>query len=120
MAEVCHEAVTLETCRANMERLQQGLEYNANEIQRIDRTTEKRLDAHAGDIDHLRDTLSAVATTQQVLAETQARLTEMQPEHQRRLSELERKGSRRWEKMVETAIVAVVSAVAGALMAGLV
>ena len=119
MAEVCHETVSLETCRANMERLQQGIDYNASEIQRIDRTTEKRLDAHAADIDNLRDTMAAIATTQQVLAETQARLTEMQPEHQRRLSVLESKGSKRWEKAVETALVAIVSAVVGALMAGL-
>lgn len=120
MAEACRDAVTLETCRANMERLQQGIDYNASEIQRIDRTTEKRLDAHAADIDNLRDTMAAIATTQQVLAETQARLTEIQSEHQQRLSALESKGSKRWDKVAETALVAIVSAVVGALMAGLI
>lgn len=120
MADVCREAVTLETCRANMERMKQGIEYNTNEIKRIDRTTEKRLDAHAEDIDDLRRTTAAMATTQQILAETQARLTEMQPEHQRRLSALESKGGKRWEKVVETVLVALVSAAVGALMAGLI
>lgn len=88
--------VSPDTCKANMQSLIRGIDHNADSIRRVEQTSTKRLDAHAEDIDDIRDTIHTLAATQQVIAatqekvvQTQEKLADMQRDHDARIKALE-------------------------------
>ena len=87
----------------------------------------KSLEKRVAKVEDLREQISAINVAIERQSGNIDRLTELvgtigkqQQEHENRLDEIEQRPAERWESVVKTALTCIVSALVGAVMAGLI